>query len=132
MKLEIRVFLALTIFFAVVGTGYGLWSGWEAVGSAGLLLVGGLHGMIGAYLAITARRIDQRPEDDSMGEIDQGAGDQGVFSPWSWWPLALALTAAITFLGLAVGWWVFYIGAALGLIAIAGWVLEFSKGQHAH
>ena len=132
MKLEIRVFLFLTIFFAIVGVGYGLWSEWEPVGTVCLLLLGGLVGMIAAYLAMTAQRIDARPEDDPHGEIEQGAGDQGVFAPWSWWPLVLALTAAICFLGLAVGWWVFYIGSAMALIAIVGWVLEFSRGQHAH
>lgn len=132
MKLETRVFMILTLFFAVVSVVYGFWSNWEAVGTVCLLLLGGLVGMIGAYLAMTSKRIDPRPEDDPMGDIEQGAGDQGVFAPWSWWPLALGLTAAICFLGLAVGWWVFYIGAAMSLFTIVGWVLEFSKGQHAH
>lgn len=137
MKIEIRTFMALTVFFAVVGTAYGLWTSgmqgtWEPVGTAALLLLGGLNGMIGAYLAITAARIDERPEDDPHAVIDEGAGDQGVFAPWSWWPLVLGAGAAISFLGLAVGWWVFYVGAAFSMIALVGWVMEFSRGQHAH
>ena len=84
--------------------------------------------MIGAYFALLSRRIDARPEDDPHGEIEQGAGDQGVFSPWSWWPLVLGVAGAITFAGLAIGWWLSYIGIALGVIGLVGWVFEFSRG----
>jgi hypothetical protein len=132
VKIETRLFIYLAPFFVVVGVVYGFWSSWEPVGTACLLLVAGLAAMIGAYLAMTAARIDARPEDDAHGEIEQGAGDQGVYAPWSWWPLVLAGTGAICFLGLAVGWWVFYIGAALGIIGLVGWVFEYSRGVHAH
>ncbi|UTT57917.1 cytochrome c oxidase subunit 4 [Cellulosimicrobium cellulans] len=132
MKVEYKLFIFLTPFFALVGVVYGLWSGWEPVGSAALLLTAGLSGMIGAYLALTAKRIDARPEDDPDGLIEQGAGDQGVYAPWSWWPLAIAGSAAVVFLGLAVGWWLVYVGIALSAIALVGWVFEFSRGQHAH
>lgn len=132
MKIETRLFLFLAPFFLVVAIVYGLMSDFEPVGTAALLLLVGLVAMIAGYLWITARKIDPRPEDDPHGEIEQGAGDQGVFSPWSWWPLVLAAAGAICFLGLAVGWWVFYIGAAFGVIALVGWVFEFSRGQHAH
>ncbi len=132
MKVEYKLFIFLTPFFALIGVVYGLWSGWEPVGSAALLLTAGLSGMIGAYLALTAKRIDARPEDDPDGLIEQGAGDQGVYAPWSWWPLAIAGSAAIVFLGLAVGWWLVYVGLALGAVALVGWVFEFSRGQHAH
>ncbi|MCK9793323.1 cytochrome c oxidase subunit 4 [Isoptericola sp. 4D.3] len=133
MKIEIKLFLFLAPFFVVVGVVYGLLSDFsEPVGYLGLPLVGALMAMVGAYLALTARRIDARPEDDEEGEIEQGAGDQGVYSPWSWWPLAIAAAAAVAFLGLAVGWWVVYIGFALGVIGLVGWVFEFSRGQHAH
>ncbi len=132
MKVEYKLFIFLTPFFALIGVVYGLWSGWEPVGSAALLLTAGLSGMIGAYLALTAKRIDARPEDDPDGLIEQGAGDQGVYAPWSWWPLAIAAAAAIVFLGLAVGWWLVYVGFALSAVALVGWVFEFSRGQHAH
>lgn len=132
MKIETRLFVYMAPFFVVVAVVYGFWSSWEPVGTACLLLVGALAAMIGAYLAMTAARIDARPEDDPHGEIEQGAGDQGVYSPWSWWPLVLAGTAAICFLGLAVGWWVFYIGGALAVIGLVGWVFEYSRGVHAH
>ena len=132
MKVEYKLFILLAPFFALVGLVYGFWSHWEPVGSAALLLTAGLAGMIGAYLALTAKRIDARPEDDPEGLIEQGAGDQGVYAPWSWWPLAIAGSAAIVFLGLAVGWWLVYLGIALSAVALVGWVFEFSRGQHAH
>ena len=86
-------------------------------------LVGDLDdGTIAAVLATGA----------TYAEIEQGAGDQGVYSPWSWWPLAIGLAAAILFAGLAIGWWLVYVGAVLGALALVGWVFEFSRGQHAH
>ncbi|WP_166848463.1 cytochrome c oxidase subunit 4 [Isoptericola sp. BMS4] len=133
MKIEIKLFLLLAPFFVVVGVLYGLFTDFqEPVGYLGIPLVGALMAMVGAYLALTARRIDPRPEDDEQGEIEQGAGDQGVYAPWSWWPLLIGSAAAVAFLGLAVGWWVLYIGFVLGVIGLVGWVFEFSRGQHAH
>ncbi|MGO1316018.1 MAG: cytochrome c oxidase subunit 4 [Cellulomonadaceae bacterium] len=132
MKFETRLFLFGAPFFVLASAVYGILSGWEPVGTICMLLTGLLVIMIGGYLAVTARSIDPRPEDDPHGEIDQGAGDQGVYAPWSWWPLVLAAAAAVCFLGLAVGWWVFYIGGAVGVVALVGWVFEYSRGQHAH
>ena len=132
MKVESRLHLFLAPFFLLMALVYGFWSGWEPVGSAALFLTFGLAAMIGGYLALTAKRIDARPEDDPDGLIEQGAGDQGVYAPWSWWPLAIAASAAICFLGLALGWWIVGIGVVLGSIALVGWVFEFSRGQHAH
>ncbi len=132
MKFETRLFLVFVPFFLVVATVYGWWSGWEAVGTGALFLTAGLVAMIGGYLGLLARRIDARPEDDPYADVEQGAGDQGVFSPWSWWPLVLALGAAISFASLAIGWWLLAIGAGVGLIGLVGWVFEFSRGQHAH
>jgi len=132
MKIEYKLFLYGVIFFLPVGLIYGIWSDWEPTGSLGIPLVAALVGMIGAYFRLLSRRIDPRPEDDPEAEIAQGAGDQGVYSPWSWWPLVIAAAAALAFLGMAAGWWIAYIGAALGVIGLVGWVFEFSRGQHAH
>ncbi|WP_448629261.1 cytochrome c oxidase subunit 4 [Cellulomonas soli] len=132
MKLETKLFAYGVLFFVPIGLLYGVWSDGEPVGTVGIPLIGGLVGMIGAYFGLLSRRIDPRPEDDEHGEIEQGAGDQGVFSPWSWWPLVIALASAIVFTGLAVGWWLSGIGVALGVIGLVGWVFEFSRGQHAH
>jgi hypothetical protein len=133
VKIEIRLFVWLAPFFVVVGVVYGFLTDFaEPVGYLGIPLVGALMAMIGAYLVVQAKHTDARPEDDEEGEIEQGAGDQGVYAPWSWWPLVLGSAAAIAFLGLAVGWWVFYISLIVGVIGLVGWVFEFSRGQHAH
>jgi hypothetical protein len=132
VKLETKLFLYGVLFFVPVGVIYGVWSDGEPVGMLGIPLVGGLVGMIGAYFGLLSRRIDPRPEDDEHGEIEQGAGDLGVYSPWSWWPLVIGAAAAITFLGMAVGFWLTGIGVILGVIGLVGWVFEYSRGQHAH
>ena len=124
--------MILVPFFAVVTAVYAFFSDFEPVGSLGLLLLAGLNGMIAWYLRRTAMTIDARPEDDPDGEIAQGAGEQGVYAPWSWWPIVLAGATAIGFLGLAAGWWIFGIGLGLAVIALVGWVFEFSRGIHAH
>ncbi|MEK8228783.1 cytochrome c oxidase subunit 4 [Oerskovia sp. M15] len=131
MKTESRLHLLLAPFFLLVALVYGFWSHWEPVGSAGLFLAFGLAAMIGGYLALTAKRIDARPEDDPRAHR-AGRRRPGRVRPWSWWPLAIAGSAAISFLGLALGWWIFGIGVVLGSVALVGWVFEFSRGQHAH
>lgn len=133
MKIETKVFSLLVPFFFLVGTVYGFLVQWtEPVGFLALYLCGGLAGMIGFYLAFTGRRVGARPEDRLDAEIHEGSGEQGHFSPWSWWPLALGLAAATGFLGIAVGFWILYIGMGFAAIALVGWVLEYSRGDHAH
>ncbi|THJ67112.1 cytochrome c oxidase subunit 4 [Arthrobacter echini] len=133
MKIEAKLFSLLMPFFFLVGTVYGFLVEWtEPVGFLALYLTGGLAGMIGFYLAFTARRVGMRPEDRLDAEIHEGSGEQGHFSPWSWWPLVLALAAATGFLGIAVGFWILYIGVGFAAIALVGWVFEYSRGDHAH
>lgn len=139
MKAEYKLFLAGTPFFVIAAAVYGWWTAaesptgqFEPVGTLAILLVGLLVAMIGGYLALTARRIGERPEDDPDGAIEQGTGDQGVYAPWSWWPLALGLSVAVCFLALAVGWWLLVIGLPFAVVALIGWVFEYSRGVHAH
>lgn len=132
MKIETMLFGSGLFFFAPIALIYGWLSDWEAVGTAGLLLTAGLAGLVGGYLWVTGRRIDARPEDDPFGRIDEGAGEQGFFSPYSWWPLPLAVAGALCFLGLAIGLWLFIIGIGVGAVSLIGWTYEYSRGQHAH
>jgi hypothetical protein len=44
----------------------------------------------------------------------------------------LGLSAATGFLGIAIGFWILYIGLAMAVIALVGWVFEYSRGYHAH
>ncbi len=133
MGVEVGFFLGLTLFFAPMTLVYGLWSGWEPVGSTALALVMGMWAMIGFFLALQSRKVDARPEDDPNATIeDNPMDDYGHFSPWSWWPLVLGIACALVFLGAAVGWWVAYIGGALALIGLIGHVFEYNRGPHAH
>jgi hypothetical protein len=133
MRTEANVFNIPGIFFFLVGIVYGFLTGFdEWVGLTAILLTGGLAVMIGIYFKMLEKRHGQRPEDDREGNIADLAGSQGVYAPWSWWPLILAAAAALGFLSLAVGWWVMAPAVALTVIGLVGWVFEFSRGQHAH
>lgn len=132
MKIETLIFGMGVLFFTPVAVIYGLLSSWEPVGSAALLLTAGMSALVGGYLWLTGRRIDPRPEDNPQGEIADLAGEYGEFSPWSWWPLPLALGGAIIFAGLAIGWWLVLIGIGFSAIALVGWVYEYYRGAHAH
>jgi hypothetical protein len=133
MKVETWLFGAGSLFFAPIGVVYGILTSWEEpVGPVALLLTAGLSILIGIYLFITGRRIDPRPEDDWAAPIEAAAGEYGFFAPHSWWPLPLAASGAVVFLGLAIGWWLVIIGVGFGVIAIVGWVYEYSRGAFAH
>lgn len=133
MKSETTLFASGVFFFGPVAIIYGVVTSWnEPVGAAALFLTAGLALLIGLYFWLTSRRIDERPEDDPMGEIAEAAGDQGHFYPFSWWPLPLALGAAVFFAGAAVGWWLCGLGAIISVISLVGWVFENYRGENAH
>jgi hypothetical protein len=133
VKIETTLFGAGTFFFIPLAIIYGIVTSWhEPVGASALFLTGGLALLIGLFLWITSRRIDPRPEDDPSADISEGAGEQGVFAPYSWWPLPVGLAGALVFAGLALGWWLVGIGMVFGAIALVGWVYEFYRGEHAH
>lgn len=133
MKAMERLSLLIGFFALAVGIWYGLWTNWsEPVGPTGMFLAASFGFMLGFYLWRTRTRIDGLPpEDDPLGEIEDISGDYGFFSPHSWWPLWLALSAAVIFLGLAVGWWLVAIGALFVVPALVGWTYEYWKGPHA-
>jgi hypothetical protein len=133
VKTETWLFTAGAFFFAPIAIVYGFITEWkEPLGPTGLILTSAMSGLIAAYLWVTSRRIDSRPEDDPHGEIYQGAGEQGMFAPYSWSPLWLGIGAALVFAGLAVGVWLFLIGLGVTGLATVLWVFEFYRGEHAH
>jgi hypothetical protein len=92
-----------------------------------------LVAMVSVYLGFHARRMDPRPEDRKDGEIADGAGELGFFPPYSWWPLWCGATLGIIVYGTAMGaYWLMIIGGVLGAIALAGWIFEYYRGEHAH
>lgn len=136
MKIETKLFAYLIPFFVIL-SGIYYWAttstanGVEWVGVVGLGLTGALCAFIAGFLALTATKLDVRPEDKLEGEIAEQAGDYGFFSPHSWWPLWLGLSAAMLFLGVAVGWWLFVIAAPFAGIAVVGWTFEYFHGEKA-
>ena len=130
MKVEGSLFVGCALFFGAVDLVY-WYTSKDPTGTTALALSVGLAFLTGFYLLFTGRRLPRRPEDDPRGEISQGTGELGFFSPHSWWPLALAASAAIVFLGLAVGWWLAIIGMFLAAMAVIGGMLVYFRGEHA-
>lgn len=130
MKLEGWLFASGFFFFGIAAVIYGLLAG-EPVGTVALAFTAGMSFLVGYYLLFTARRIDPRPEDSPTAEIADGAGELGFYSPHSWWPLPVAFFAAVSFLGIAIGWWLFIIGAIGGGLSLIGFVFEYYRGEPA-
>ena len=131
MRNETWVFGICTIFFVLVAPAYWLITG-DPTGTTALVMTTLLTALITFYLGFHARRMEPRPEDRKEGEIAEGAGELGFFPPYSWWPLWCAMCLATMVLGVAVGWWLFIIGTALGAVALCGLIFEYYRGEHAH
>jgi Cytochrome c oxidase subunit IV len=131
MKVEGYLFVFSALFFAVMDVIYWLWSH-DPTGTTALALTVALAGLIGFYLLFTGRRVGARPEDDKEGEIADGAGELGFFSPHSWWPLFAAMAAATAALGGVIGWWLLLIGLFALVLAAIGFVFEYYRGHFSH
>ncbi len=131
MKIETKLFFGIMLFFGPVALIYGFWTKWtEPIGVVALTLTALLFALIGFYLWRTGKELPFRPEDNLHGEIADAEGDYGYFVASSWTPLWLAGAGAVMFAGLAVGWWLFIIGALLGVIAVVLWVFESFSGEY--
>jgi hypothetical protein len=137
MKVEGRIFLYIAAFAFIMAVVYGVWAKLgsvdhrvEPIGLIGLILVGGLCLLVGTFFEFVSRRLEQpRPEDNPQAEISDGAGEVGFFSPGSYWPIALALSAAIVGVALAF-WlvWLLVVGAIVVLLMVGGFVFEYHLG----
>jgi hypothetical protein len=102
--------------------------GGEAVGICGMILASCLAGMVGFYVWFTQKRIGfDIPSDDLQGEIADDAGELGFYSPHSWWPLPVAVSACTMGLGLVIGWWLTLIAFTVLVVSIIGFVTEYEK-----
>ena len=132
MKVEALIFNLIAVFCIVAAIVYGVWSH-EPIGTTALVLSGGLTSLIGGFFWFVSRRIDARPEDRKDAEIADGAGELGFFSPASYWPFGLALSAGLMGLALAFYYpWLIAIAGAALLITIGGLLFEYYVGQNAH
>ena len=127
MKASWKLFGGLSVFYVIMTVIY--WQvGGEQVGIAGMLLSACLAGMVGFYVWFTQKRIGVTlPEDNLTAEISDGAGELGFYSPHSWWPLPVALSACAFGLGLIIGWWLSLISVGALMISVIGMVTEYEK-----
>ena len=131
MKFEGSLFVGCAIFFGGADIVYWYFSK-DPTGTVALALSVGLAFLTGFYLLFTGRRLPERPEDNPDGEIEEGTGELGFFSPHSWWPLYVGLAAAIAAMGVAIGWWMFLIGLLALFLTTIGFVFEYYRGVYAH
>lgn len=139
MKTNGRLFYLLAAFYAIDAIAYAWLSiEWfpghrlEVIGSAAIAMLAILSAFIAFYLSKSAKAMGAVPPEDRDGNIEEGDSEIGFFSPWSWWPFALGIFAALTFASLAIGFWLTFIAVPLALVALIGFVYEYSRGQHAH
>jgi len=149
MTANARLFLILAGFFLLADIVYVVWtllydnqnlatdpSGGtgphgtiEWVGTVGLGLTAVFSGLISFYLSrVAAGQGGTLPEDSNDAEIDDGDAEQGFFSPHSWWPVMLAGSLTLIFVGVAVGFWIAIIGVPLLLISLVGWNYQYYRG----
>jgi 1,4-dihydroxy-2-naphthoate octaprenyltransferase len=134
------LFWTLASFCAVADAAYIVWGlldpltkHIEWVGTIGLALVGLLSVLIAFYVQRVYNSLGGAlPEDRMDANIDDGDAEQGFFSPWSWWPIMLAASAALLFLGVAVGVWISIIGVSIGIVCLVGWTYEYHRGYFSH
>ena len=107
MKILGMIFLYVGLFMILVGVVYGFMTGFD-------------------------EWIPDQPMDNYKGEIAEGAGEYGFYSPWSWWPFAIGVACMFVVLGAAIAWWVVLIAIPFAAAAVIGWVYEYSRGDHAH
>ncbi|MFE6733247.1 cytochrome c oxidase subunit 4 [Microbacterium sp. NPDC057650] len=137
MRSNVVLWWVLTVFFMITAGVYVVWNlivegHVEWVGAVALLFVAFMGAMIALYLHRTYRaQGGELPEDILTADIDDGDPELGEFSPWSWWPMVLAGSAAIFLIGMAVGQFLLPIGLAIFVVAIVGWVYEYYRGHFA-
>lgn len=134
MRTEGRIFNAVALFLYLSAGLYYWWTKRdlgepEPIGIVALILSGTLLAMCGLYFGFVARRIEPRPEDRSDADISEGAGEVGFFSPGSYWPLGLAMSATMTGVG-TVFWmpWLIAVGVAAVLFTTGGLLFEYYTG----
>ncbi len=131
MRVEGWLFLGCGVFF--IGADVVYWyTSQDPTGTTALALAVGLAVLAGFYVLFTGRRLPPRPEDNPEGEIVEGTGEIGFFSPHSWWPLFLGLASAVAALGFAIGWWLVLIGLLLVVFTSIGFVFEYYRGHFSH
>ncbi len=131
MKIDGRLFLWGCAFYAIVAIVYGYFSiDWAGV--TALAFTAFMAFLVGFYLMFTARRVGPQPEDDLDGDIEDADPDYGFFSPHSWWPMAVAGSAAIIGVGFVFAAWLVLLGVVSLMLSLVGFVFEYYRGDFSH
>jgi hypothetical protein len=123
------------LFFDIV---YLIWSlqahNFELIGLITLGLSATLCILMAFYLDVIVRSLGETvlAEDRLDAEIDDGDSEVGHFSPWSWWPILVAGSIGIAFLGIAISAWIAIIAVPFLAVSTVGWVFEYYRGYFAH
>jgi sorbitol-specific phosphotransferase system component IIC len=148
-----RLFWILTAFFILLSVVYTVWTLLygaqnlaqdpgaggrtdvmpEYTGTIGLLLAGLASALIAFFVGRAhAAQGGELPEDTVNANIDDGdaatmTGHQlhGLKKPCS-------ASLAFVFLGIAVGFWIAFIGVGFLAVSLVGWVFEYYRGYFAH
>lgn len=137
MKSNIWILIAMSAYFSVATAAYAIWSSleygtFEVIGTAAMAMLVILSVFVAFYLNNANKRAGLLPEDNLNGEISDGAGEVGFYSPWSWWPFVIGLSSAVAFASLAVGWWLTFVALPFAIVGLVGFVFEYNRGAHAH
>lgn len=133
MKILANTFAFIGIFLIPVGifygyvTNFGEWAGFPAILATAVMCL-----FLWCFLSFTYKKHPDMPNENLDGEIADAAGDYGFYSPWSWWPIFIGLTCTVLVVGLAIDWWIVLLALPLAIVAVIGWVYEYSRGDHAH
>lgn len=139
MRIEFRLFEFVATFFVAIGIIYAVLTarlapgGVEWAGVTALFLTAGMATIVSTYFRFVARRLDTRPEDYEAAEVSDGAGELGFFSPHSWWPILIALSASVVAVGAGL-WlpWLIAAGAVFVMGSVSGLVFEYYIGPEKH
>ena len=142
---EAAILLRVAGFGLVAGVAYWIVSGYEPLGSYGLLALGAGPGFAALIMildrrrqggdverlfsATTIRRAAGLPPEDPPGPADLSAEDLGILPLPSIWPLSLSLGLAIAVTGLIFGLWLVVLGLAVFVVSIAGWLASITREQ---
>ena len=122
------LFALIAFFFGLIAAVYWYLSE-EPAGTAALVFTGAFGFLIAFYLLFTAKRVEPLPEDDDEGDIAEGAGVQGFYSPHSWWPLVIGGGAAVLAIGVIfLMWWLIILGVVVTVIGVTGTLFEYYAG----
>jgi hypothetical protein len=150
MRANVNLFWILTGFFILAAVAYTVWNvifnaqelatqsmagpgaPIEWVGTIALALCAVLAAFIAFYLSrVHKAQGGELPADNVNANIDDDDPELGFFSPFSWWPIVLAASIGLVFLGLAAGFWISIIGVGVATIALVGWTYEYYRGLFA-